>query len=147
MAEQAEIPEGAENTRSDDDLERLAEEIARAQDAEYPENAKDLSPEAAHQLFHKLRVHQIELEIQNDELRRAQEEVDAARARYFELYDLAPVGYCSLNNAGLIEQANLTAADLPDNRFSIPCAHPARPPGNRSFRPRALPAALLSSAP
>ena len=112
MAEQAEIPEGAENTRSDDDLVRQAEEIARAQDAEYPENAKDLSPEAAHQLFHKLRVHQIELEIQNDELRRAQEEVDAARARYFELYDLAPVGYCSLNNAGLIEQANLTAADL-----------------------------------
>ena len=112
MAEQAEIPEGAENTRSDEDLVRQAEEIARAQDAEYPENAKDLSPEAAHQLFHKLRVHQIELEIQNDELRRAQEEVDAARARYFELYDLAPVGYCSLNNAGLIEQANLTAADL-----------------------------------
>ena len=95
-----------------DDLERQAEGIARAQDAEYPENAEELSPEAAHQLFHKLRVHQIELEIQNDELRRAQEEVDAARARYFELYDLAPVGYCSLNNAGMIEQANLTAANL-----------------------------------
>ncbi len=112
MAEQAENPEGMESTGSADDLERMAEEIARVQDPEYPENAEDLSPEAAHQLFHKLRVHQIELEIQNDELRRAQEEVDAARARYFELYDLAPVGYCSLNNSGVIEQANLTAADL-----------------------------------
>ena len=112
MAEQAENPEDVQSAGSDDDLERLAEEIAQAQDAGYPENAENLSPEAAHKLFHKLRVHQIELEIQNDELRRAQEEVDAARARYFELYDLAPVGYCSLNDAGLIEQANLTAADL-----------------------------------
>ena len=57
MAEQAEPPEGTERTGSADDLERLAEEIARVQDSEYPENADDLSPEAAHQLFHKLRVH------------------------------------------------------------------------------------------
>ena len=114
MAEQAETPEGTHSAGSTDDLERLAEEIARTQDSEYPENAEDLSPEAAHQLFHKMRVHQIELEMQNDELRRAQEEVEAARVRYFELYDLAPVGYCSLSNTGLIEQANLTVADLLD---------------------------------
>ena len=106
------MAEQADNHDDADDLERQAEAIARAQDSAYPENAENLSPEAAHQLFHKLRVHQIELEMQNDELRRTQEEVDAARARYFELYDLAPVGYCSLNDGGLIEQANLTAADL-----------------------------------
>ena len=57
MAEQAETPEGTHSAGSTDDLERLAEEIARTQDSEYPENAEDLSPEAAHQLFHKLRVH------------------------------------------------------------------------------------------
>ena len=112
MAEPPENPEGIERTANEDELERQAEEIARAKDAGYPENVEDLSPEAAHRLFHKLRVHQIALEMQNDALRQAQEEVDAARTRYFELYDQAPVGYCSLNTAGLIEQANVTAANL-----------------------------------
>ncbi|MFT3847388.1 MAG: PAS domain S-box protein [Propionivibrio sp.] len=112
MADPPETPESARSNGDSDDLERQAEEIARAQDAGYPENVEELSPEAAHRLFHKLRVHQIALEIQNDALRQAQEEVDAARTRYFELYDQAPVGYCTLNNAGQIEQANVTAANL-----------------------------------
>jgi len=112
MTEPTEPQEKPEYNGNTDDLERQAEEIARAHDAGYPENVEDLSPEAAHRLFHKLRVHQIALEIQNDALRQAQEEVDAARTRYFELYDQAPVGYCSLNTAGLIEQANVTAANL-----------------------------------
>jgi PAS domain S-box-containing protein len=59
-----------------------------------------------------LRVHRIELETQNEELRRTQEELEAARARYFDLYDLAPVGYCSISKKGLILQANLTASTL-----------------------------------
>ncbi len=57
-------------------------------------------------------MHQIELEMQNEELRRPQAELDAARARYFDLYDLAPVGYCTLSEKGLILEANLTAATL-----------------------------------
>ena len=55
---------------------------------------------------------QIELEIQNEELLRAQLELEAARTRYFELYDLAPVGYCTLSEKGLILENNLTAAKL-----------------------------------
>jgi PAS domain S-box-containing protein len=50
--------------------------------------------------------------MQNEELRRAQAELDAARARYFDLYDLAPVGYCTVSEQGLILEANLTLAAL-----------------------------------
>ena len=71
-----------------------------------------LSPDAARQLLHELRVHQIELEMQNEELRESQVALDEVRARYFELYDLAPVGYCTVSQQGLIMQANLSAASL-----------------------------------
>jgi PAS domain S-box-containing protein len=57
-------------------------------------------------------VHEIELEMQNDELRRIQGDLEASRARYFDLYDLAPVGYFTINDKGLILEANLTAANL-----------------------------------
>jgi PAS domain S-box-containing protein len=94
------------------ELRRRAEEMARERAARAPENLQALSPEEARRTLQELRVHQIELEMQNEELRRAQAELDAARARYFDLYDLAPVGYCTLSEQGLIREANLTAAGL-----------------------------------
>ena len=90
-------------------LRERAEEEARGGDADAGET---LSPEQARRTLHDLRVHQIELEMQNEELRRAQIELDASRARYFDLYDLAPVGYVTVNEPGLILEANLTAATL-----------------------------------
>ncbi len=71
-----------------------------------------IAPESAARILHELRVHQIELEMQNEELRDAQAALDEARARYFDLYELAPVGYCTINQQGLIMQANLTSASL-----------------------------------
>jgi PAS domain S-box-containing protein len=70
------------------------------------------SPQEAGRLLQELRTHQVELEMQNEELRRAQAELDAVRARYFDLYDLAPVGYCTISEEGSILEANLTASKL-----------------------------------
>ncbi len=95
-----------------DDLRQLAEALLREKDAQSPEGSDLLSPDASRLVLHDLRVHQIELEMQNEELRCAQLELDTSRARYVELYDLAPVGYCTISASGLIVQANLAAATL-----------------------------------
>lgn len=74
--------------------------------------AETRSPEEFHALLHDLRVHQIELEVQNEELRRAQAELEASWARYVELYESAPVGYLTLEGKGAVHQANLRAAHM-----------------------------------
>lgn len=87
---------------------RAAERLKTLKDPEL----ETLSPEETKQLVHELRVHRIELEIQNEELRRAQDEISVAQARYFDLYDMAPVGYCTLDENELILESDLTAAAL-----------------------------------
>ena len=63
-------------------------------------------------LLHELQVHQIELELQNAELRQARDELELALENYTDLYDFAPSGYFTLAKTGAILQANLTGATL-----------------------------------
>ena len=90
-------------------LARLAEKAALT-----PEKAEAISNEASLLMLHELSVHQIELEMQNEELRETQAALSAAQARYFDLFDMAPLGYITLSEQGTIEQANLAAATLFD---------------------------------
>ena len=93
-------------------LRMRAEWIAQEKAASSSRNLANLSPEEIRRILHELQVHQIELEMQNEELRRTQVELETERARYFDLYNLAPVGYCTLSEKGLILESNLTAAGL-----------------------------------
>ena len=63
--------------------------------------------DALAQALYELRVHQIELEMQNEELRRTQVELGESLAHYVNFCDLAQVGYCTVTEKGLIKQANL----------------------------------------
>ncbi|MBS1218460.1 MAG: sensory box protein [Proteobacteria bacterium] len=93
-------------------LRQQAEGIAREKAGRNLENLDTLSPAAAQRLLHDLQVHQIELELQNEELRQMQDALEASRVRYFGLYNLAPVGYFTLDDKGFIIEANLTSATL-----------------------------------
>jgi PAS domain-containing protein len=94
------------------ELRKRAEDVVREKDALSPENIESMSPAEIRRMVHELRVYQIELEMQNEELRRAQVETSTAQARYFDFYDLAPVGYATVSEKGMILEANLTAAKL-----------------------------------
>jgi PAS domain S-box-containing protein len=83
---------------------------AEAQLARAPHT--DTRARPADEVLHDLEVHQIELEMQNDELRRTQFALEESRDRYLDLYEFAPVGYVTLTSEGLISDVNLTAAAL-----------------------------------
>lgn len=86
-------------------------------------------------LVHELQVHQIELEIQNEELTQTLTEVNALRAKYLDLYDFAPVGYFTLDTQGNIVELNLRAAKLLDHERTSLVGRPLR----EFFDPQALP--------
>ena len=89
-------------------LRRAAEARLKAKPSPHgPRNAANLR-----RLQHELEVHQIELVMQNEELRQAQAEIAADLERYTDLYEFAPVGYFNLTPDGTIHLVNLTGAAL-----------------------------------
>jgi len=72
---------------------------------------------SAEKLLYELQVHQIELEMQNENLRQSNEALAESRRDYLELYEFAPVGYLTLSQQGLIEKINLTGATLLGKKF------------------------------
>src|SRR5215510_15883577 len=94
---------------------RSAEDVRRAAEAHFssrPTAPAPRSKEEAEALLHELGVHQVELEMQNDELRRTQMELESSWDRYAVLYDRAPVGYLTLDREGKIVECNLATAAL-----------------------------------
>jgi two-component system cell cycle sensor histidine kinase/response regulator CckA len=96
-------------TQTDQYLRQRAEQLLDAnEDADSPTSY----PSEAQRLLHELEVHQVELELQNEELRSAQQQLEVSQARYFDLYDLAPVGYLTLDKRRLVQECNLFAARM-----------------------------------
>lgn len=76
------------------------------------EAAPEIDADALKRALHELQVHQVELEMQNRELRETQELLEYSRNRYAQLYDESPVGYVTLNLAGMLEEVNMSAHQL-----------------------------------
>ena len=95
-----------------DSLRLRAEKLALGAAAPLPDNPDTPSPAEMQRVFHELRVHLIELEMQNEELHRIQTELEISQAHYFDLYDLAPIGYFTLSENGMILEANLHFSNM-----------------------------------
>lgn len=108
---------GKQPSKIDRMLRKNAEDVLRKKKA----NKENLTSEAdAIKLLHELQVHQIELEMQNEELIKANEIAETALRKYTMLYDFAPIGYFTLDGDGNICELNFTAAEmLRDKRFTL----------------------------
>lgn len=106
-------PQEADDLKtSGEELRKQAELIIEKNQSSNQRNLGIIFSEEIEKTLHELQVHQIELEMQNDELRLRQMKLDTARARYFDIYDLAPVGYCTLSLDSIIIEANKTAGEM-----------------------------------
>jgi PAS domain S-box-containing protein len=97
------------NTSAAAELRRQAEARLRA---DRTEGTPAPTEAEVRRLLHELQVHQVELEMQNEELRESRAEVEAGLERYTELYDFAPIGYFTVDGGGTIREANLAGAAL-----------------------------------
>jgi len=100
------------NKRTSSDKFAVLRKQAEARLGPEEGGVETLSQEEIHGLLQELHTYQIELELQNEDLRQAQEELLDSRKKYSDLYDFAPVGYLTVGDKGLILEANLTIAGM-----------------------------------
>jgi PAS domain S-box-containing protein len=113
VSEQREFDERKQHRPLLAELYRRAEASLRQQKKGQP--SKAIAPQTESdpaRLLHELEVHQIELELQNTELRQARDGLEVALENYTDLYDFAPAGYFTIDATGTIRQVNLTGAQL-----------------------------------
>ena len=95
-------------------LRRQAEELIRGKAFTSP-----VVDEDPIKLIHELQTYQIELELQNEELKRSQQDLMETQVKYTRLYDFSPVGYLSLSLKGVVLNANLTVAEMLSTERSL----------------------------
>lgn len=101
------------SNKTNEIIQRLQQQLRENAEAQLDQAEPTVSPFTnTTELLHELRVHEIELEMQNEELRRAQLALEESRDRYIDLYEFAPISYLTLTLDGTIAEANLTAATL-----------------------------------
>ena len=93
-------------------LRQKAEALVSIKEGIKNERISTISIEEYCQVVHELLVHQIELELQNEELHKIQKNLEELHEKYFKIYELAPVGYFIISNSGMIIEANLTSANI-----------------------------------
>lgn len=101
-----EVKDKADNGRIPSLRAKAEDKLAQANAAPATKSAD----EGLHRVVHELRVHQIELEMQNEELRNAQVVIEESRTKYADLFDFAPVGYITLDQKNIIQDINLTCS-------------------------------------
>jgi diguanylate cyclase (GGDEF)-like protein/PAS domain S-box-containing protein len=93
-------------------IRKLAEEKLTLQNIKQSENIEKFSLYETKKIIHELEVHQIELKMQNEELIASENELEISKKRYYNLYNMAPVGYCTLDQDGFIKEANFAISKL-----------------------------------
>lgn len=96
------------NQENFNSLRREAEQALASRRTDLPDTGDD----ELMRLLHELEVHQVELEMQNEQLQQTARDLETARNEYFDLYDTAPVGFVSINPRGTIERCNATAIEM-----------------------------------
>ena len=101
-----------DKSQKDEDRSRHLRPKAEAKFVRDPKLPADMEKMSQEELIHELRVHQIELEMQNDELKSDQAMIEESRDKYAQLYDFAPTGYLTLSRDVVILEANVATAML-----------------------------------
>jgi PAS domain-containing protein len=109
------MPRGKQQDKEEKDRSLLYKELRARAERQISQKLEILRKQPAmtnERLIQELEVHQVELQMQNEELRSTQSELEISRARYFDLFDSAPIGYFIINEKGLVQDVNLTGASM-----------------------------------